>query len=146
MDLTTTVKLALYERIASSATVPGSDELAAGLQLPADTVRAAFGELASQRLLVLQRDTGEILMAPPFSAVATPHHAEVDGRAYMANCVWDAFGVVAALGGTGVAVTRAGGTGTELRFPVADGIPEPVAAVFHYAVPASRWWEDIVFT
>lgn len=146
MDQATRVKLALYTWIAESARIPLRRELAAALELPAGEVDAAFGALAGQRLLVLDDDTGEILMAPPFSAVDTPHRAEVAGRVYAANCAWDAFGVVAALGGTGVALTRAGGAGPELRFPVRDGKPEAVPAVFHYAVPAARWWEDIVFT
>jgi hypothetical protein len=60
--------------------------------------------------------------------------------------VWDAFGVVAAMGGSGVVETASGGTGSLLRIRVTDGSPEPVPCVFHYAVPAARWWQDIVFT
>jgi len=37
-------------------------------------------------------------MAPPFSGVETAFPAEVQGRRYYANCVWDALGVPAALG------------------------------------------------
>jgi hypothetical protein len=29
---------------------------------------------------------------------------------------------------------------------VADGHLQPTDSVVHFAVPAARWWEDIVFT
>ena len=145
-DFTTRTKLRLYEIIATTTRVPLVRELAAELGAPEADVRAALDELRARRLVVIDPGTREIRMAPPFSPVPTPHQGIVDGRTYQALCVWDAFGVVAALGGTGVAVTRSGGTGEELRFPIENWRPRAVDAVFHYAVPAARWWEDIVFT
>ena len=40
-------------------------------------------------------------MAPPFSGVETAFRVIVDDKSYYANCVWDALGVVAALGRDG---------------------------------------------
>lgn len=146
MDFVTELKLHIYGRIASSARVPPIADMVRDLAVSRRRIVDALTELERQRLVVLDASTREILMAPPFSAVETPHGAEVEGRVYAANCVWDAFGVVAALGGTGVARTRSGGTGEALLFPVQGSVPEAATAVFHYAVPAARWWDDIVFT
>jgi hypothetical protein len=47
-------------------------------------------------MLVLE-PTGEILMANPFSAVPTPFLAEVGGRRWFGNCIWEALGIIATL-------------------------------------------------
>ena len=146
MDLATTVKLRIYDWIAQTTVVPAAQQLATDCGLSLEAARDAMDQLESLRLLVLDKATREIRMAPPFSAVPTQHRAVVRNQSYTANCVWDAFGVVAALGGTGIVETASGGSGTPLRIPVTDSRPAPVPCVFHYAVPAARWWQDIVFT
>jgi hypothetical protein len=146
MDLATTVKLRIYDSIAETTVMPTTQQLARDCGLSLEAVREAMAQLASLRLLVLDQTTREIRMAPPFSAIPTQHRAVVRNKSYTANCVWDAFGVVAALGGTGVVETASGATGSQLRIRVNDGKPEPLPCVFHYAVPAARWWQDIVFT
>lgn len=146
MDLATNVKLRIYDWIAQTTVVPTAQQLASDCGLSLEAVREAMEQLESLRLLVLDKTTREIRMAPPFSAVPTPHCAVVRNKSYSANCVWDAFGVVAAMGGTGVVETAAGGTGSMLRIRVTNGHPDPAPCVFHYAVPAARWWQDIVFT
>ena len=60
-------------------------------------------ETALQRLhdahaLVLEPGSTEIRMLNPFSAVPTAYRVEAAGRSWYGNCVWDAFGVPAALG------------------------------------------------
>jgi hypothetical protein len=39
-------------------------------------------------------------MAMPLSAIPTPFQVEVGGRHFFGNCIWDALGIVAMLGGT----------------------------------------------
>jgi hypothetical protein len=36
--------------------------------------------------------------------------------------------------------------GEPIEIDVVDRSPEPADTVFHVAVPASGWWDDIVFT
>lgn len=146
MDLATTVKLHIYDSIAQTTVVPTTQQLASDCGMSVETIRAAMVQLENLRLLVLDQTTREILMAPPFSAVPTLHRALVRDKSYSANCVWDAFGVVAAFGGTGVVETASGASGSPLRIRVTDNQPERVPCVFHYGVPAARWWQDIVFT
>jgi len=33
-----------------------------------------------------------------------------------------------------------------MTFEIKNGQPVPQPCVFHFAVPAARWWEDIVYT
>ena len=69
-----------------------------------------------------------------------------DGRSYHGNCVWDALGVIAMLGSDGEVETSCADCDSPLELSVRDGALAPTDTVVHFAVPAARWWEDIVFT
>jgi hypothetical protein len=96
-------------------------------------------------MVVLQRDTGEILMANPFSAVRTPFLAQVDGRSYYGNCIWDVLGIPAMLRRDAVIQTSCGDCGTSMTLRIVNGSLEPAVGIAHFAVPAAQWWADIVF-
>ncbi len=85
-------------------------------------------------------------MAPPFSGVPTQHRATIGGTEYAANCAWDAFGVVAALGGTGEVTSRCEETLVPLVLHLTPDGPPSSEWLFHCVVPAVDWWNDIVFT
>jgi hypothetical protein len=94
-------------------------------------------------MLVLQ-PTGEILMAPPFSAVPTPFITEVEGRRWFGNCIWDGLGIIAALHIDGRVLTSCASSGEKLELNVSGGVLTGEGVV-HFALPARRWWDDIVF-
>jgi alkylmercury lyase-like protein len=98
----------------------------------------------SHALVVDER--GEIRMANPFSAVPTPFRVDASGRRWYGNCAWDAFGICAALHGDGRIETACADCGDELVVEVRDGRPSDESLLFHCLVPASDWWDDIVFT
>ena len=87
-----------------------------------------------------------IQIAPPFSGVHTQHRVTVNGTEYLANCAWDAFGVVAALGGTGTVLSRCEQTFDPLVLNLTADGPPPSGWLFHRLVPATDWWNNIVFT
>jgi Alkylmercury lyase len=88
---------------------------------------------------------GEIRMANPFSAVPTSYRVGAGGRSWYANCAWDAFGIPAALHVDGHLSTECADCGEAIAVELRGG-PEPADHVFHVAVPAAHWWDDIVFT
>jgi len=146
-ELETEIKLALYRWIADAASVPNSAELARAMNLRDSEVREGFSRLHAKRLLVPEPgDSARIRMAPPFSAVPTPFPVEANGKRYYANCVWDAFGVAAALHTDAVVPTADGFSGEQLTLEVTNAQPMPQSYVAHFAVPAARWWDDIIYT
>jgi hypothetical protein len=113
---------------------------ATGEQPPRVADREALHALADQHVVVLdERD--RIVMAHPFAAHDDGARVEAGGRTWRGSCAWDAFGIVAALGLDDAHVTDAGGVQVEFRGGAPTG-----DAVFHVAVPAARWWDDIGFT
>ncbi len=94
---------------------------------------------------MLDDDGTAIRMANPFSALPTAFRVHADGRAWFANCAWDAFGICAALHVDGRIDTPCADCGDPLRIEVVDGRPDDASLLFHAVVPARRWWDDGVF-
>ena len=146
-DFDTAVKLALYQITADTGSIPNASEVARATQSSEEQVIAAFAQLHSKRLLVPEpEDPGRIRMAPPFSGIPTPFPVEARGRRYYANCVWDAYGVAAALRADAVIPARDGFSGEPFTLEVRGDQPILQPYVAHFAVPAAHWWDDIVFT
>jgi alkylmercury lyase-like protein len=146
MDFDLSVKLAVYHHFAAAGARPSAAEIAAGLSAPAVSVREAFGRLRAQRVLVLEADGESIRMAPPFSGVPTQHVVTAGGVSYFANCAWDALGIPAALKKSATVRSRCEQSLEPLELQVSATGPESSEWLFHCAVPAAHWWDDIVFT
>ena len=147
LNLDDTVKLEIYGRLAQLGIAPTVPEVARSLALPIEDVAAAFARLHQRRLLVPEPgDPARIRMAPPFSGVVTPFEVRSDGVLYHANCIWDALGIPAALHRDAVIDARDGHTGEPMALEVLNGAPVTRPCVIHFAVPAARWWTDIVYT
>jgi hypothetical protein len=141
------VRLHIYNAFLSDGAPPSVAETARALQLPTDDAAASFDRLASGRVIVLEPGTRDVRMAAPLSAVPTRFNVRLnDGRSYCANCVWDALGVMAMLARDGVVDATCADCDASVELRVERGELAPSTAVVHFAVPAARWWEDIVFT
>ena len=146
MEFDTQVKLAIYHHFAETGCGPSPDEIASRAAAGVDQVLAAYARLRAERVLVLEPDGATIRMAPPFSGVPTQHRVEAAGTRYYANCAWDALGIPAALQSPGTVYSRCEQSGNPLQLEVGINGPESSDWYFHCLVPASKWWQDIVFT
>jgi hypothetical protein len=145
-DFDTTAKLFIYRTIAETTRPPSRKDLADGLGVSESEVAAALARLREKRLVFLGRDSGEIVMAPPFSAVPTSFNVLIGNRSYFANCVWDAYGIAAALRRDAEIQASCGCCSDPMRMAVKEEQPVPLPGVAHFAVPARHWWDDLTFT
>ena len=145
-DLDARIREEVYGGVVETGRVPLAADVAARLGVPAADVHAGFRRLRERRLLALAPGTGEVVMAPPFSAVPTPYLVHARSNAYFANCVWDAFGIAAALHADADVEASCGCCDEPMRLAIRGGKPEPAPGVAHFAVPAARWWDDIAYT
>jgi len=146
-DLDTRVKLAIYEITAETGRVPNSSEVSRKIDINEAEVLGAFARLHAKRLIFPEpSDPSRIRMAPPFSGIPTKFPVEANGKRYYANCVWDAYGIAAALHCDAVSHASDGHTGEPLTLEVKNGKPVLKTFVAHFAVPAAHWWDDLVFT
>jgi hypothetical protein len=136
----------VYDAAIASGLPPTAQQAADALGVERDQVRASFERLAESHQLVLQRETREILMAMPFSAVATPFTVRVGAVSYHANCAWDALGIPVMLKQDAQLATTCGCCTSAMELQVRAGKLEPTTAIVHFAVPAREFWDNIVFT
>jgi hypothetical protein len=146
------VRLAILEMYLAGKS-PTVETVSLSLTLDAGETASAFDRLAAKRAIVLTPGTRDILMAAPFAGKPTDHRVRVGDRVYHANCIWDALGVPAMLAGDGrpadaTIETTCVDCSQSLMLEVSQGTvtARPDGVVAHFAVPAARWWEDIVFT
>ena len=133
----------VYRRFVELGRAPTLAELTDDLGGDAEP---ALQRLHGAHVLVLEPDRAEIRMAKPFSAVPTPHRVEAGGRWWYGNCAWDAFGIPAALHVDGHVSSSCPDCGEPIEIEIRGERPIPDEHVFHVAVPAAHWWDDIVFT
>ena len=146
-EIDTEVKLAIYELTAETGSIPTASDISRKIDIGESDVIAAFGRLHSKRLLLPEPgDVSRIRMAPPFSGVPTAFLVEANSKRYYANCVWDAYGIAAALHCDAVSHASDGHTGEPLTLEVKNGAPMLHPYVAHFAVPAAHWWDDLIFT
>lgn len=117
------------------------------LGLDGAQVAASYAALGAAHVVVLDRDSGEVWMAMPFSAVPTAFPVVIAGRSVWANCAWDAFGIAAALDEDISFATPCPASGAVIAGGVRRGVAYAhPGAVAYVGVPAARWWDDIGFT
>ena len=135
----------VYHRFVETGRALRVDDVARELELSREEVEASFHRLHDGHAFVLEPGRLELLMLNPFSCVPTPHRVEAAGRWWYANCGWDAYGVLAALGVDGHISSSCPDCAEPIEIDVRDRRPVGDEHVFHVLLPAERWWDDIVF-
>lgn len=139
------VRAEVYRFLIDRGRPPVPAELAMALDLAQAQVEESLQRLAGDHLLVLAPGTSYVWMANPFSALPTAYSVEAGGRHWFGNCIWDGLGILAVLGTGGVVRTWCPDCLEPMAVAVDnDEVVEPNGVV-HYAIPASRWWDDIGF-
>jgi Alkylmercury lyase len=144
--LDSAVRLELYRFFVDQGRPPVAAEVAETLATDQASVEDSLRRLADAHVLVLAPGAPYVWMANPLSAIPTPFQAEVGGRRFFGNCIWDALGVVAMLGGTGTVTSWCPDCLDQMSVAVAEGRLASGEGVVHFAVPAAHWWDDIGFT
>jgi hypothetical protein len=145
-DLTREVRLFVFRQAADTARVPQPREIAAALGHPQAEVEDAVKQLAAGRVLILAPNDGNIWAANPFCAVPSAFRVEARAKTYWGICIWDALGVVAAIGTDAVIRAACGDCSEPMLLEVRGGKLTRSEGIIHFAVPAHHWWDNIGFT
>jgi Alkylmercury lyase len=129
-----------------SGRVPRRSAVARAVGASLDDVRRSYDRLAAGHEIVLHRDTRDVLIAMPFSAVPSAFRVQSRDLAWWAVGAWDALGIAAATGHD-VRITT---TFPDCRAPLIPGVAAGRVAdashlLAHFAVPARYWNEDLAF-
>jgi hypothetical protein len=146
-DLDWTVRHFVYRYWVDHAAPPSAATTASAMGVTADEAQAAYERLERRHALLLDPETRAIRMANPLSAVPTPFRVEVGGRAYWANCAWDALGIPAMLGTDARVAATCAEDGAPIGLAVVGGrVVGDEGALVHLLLPFREWYDDQVFT
>ena len=140
------VRLHIYEQFVATGAPPPVEDTAEALGVAPEEAEDAYRRLEAARIIVLAPGTTNVWMANPLSAYPTPFRVRTPRGNFWGNCVWDALGVVAMLGGDGRIETRCPDCQEPMNLEVSDGALRPAEGVAHFAVPAKHWWGNIGYT
>ncbi|MEP6660027.1 MAG: organomercurial lyase [Acidimicrobiales bacterium] len=140
------VRNVTYHLFVDRGRAPTNADVATAAGASADEIRASWRRLHDAHAIVLHPGTSELRMANPFSAVASAFRVHAGGRSWYANCAWDAFGICAALHVDGRIETVCADCDEAIECEIRAARPSDESLLFHCLVPASAWWDDIVFT
>src|SRR5467141_3655196 len=128
-NLRKNVRKFIFEHFEENATAPVLEQIMRKFRLDRISASKVLEELQSARHISLLPGTQRILMAFPFSGIVTPFRVKVNGKdkEYFANCAWDAVAI---------------------HVKEQKVVPQQTnnSPLIYLALPASKWWENIVLT
>lgn len=140
----------VYETFLETARPPMAEEVMRRFELGRAETERLLESLGMQKSLALVPGTHRILMAWPFSAVATPFSVRLrDGKEYFANCAWDAVAFHVMLEQAVEINSFCHHSGERIWVkihPEGKVETESPCPLVYLARPASKWWLDIVDT
>ena len=140
------VRLYIYAQMVETSAAPSVADTARALGRPDGDIEHAYRALADAHMLVLRPRSHTVWMAMPFSNMQTAFTVIAGGRAYYANCAWDAFGIPAMLGIDARIFTTCPDCGGVLERKVANATLPETRGLVHFTLPARRWWDDVGYT
>ncbi len=144
-DFDNSLRLYTYRQVVATAKAPTVAQAAREIGNTEAAVRAAYARLSESHAFMLA-ESGELWRVAPFSAIPTVFPVESGGHTYYANCIWDALGIPAMLGQDATIPASCACCNLEMTLRVKAGLLLPHEGLIHVAVPARRWYEDVVFT
>ncbi len=143
-------RLRIFEHFREHAAPPVVEQLMVEFTLTRDEASEVLRELDATRHMALVPGTARVLMAFPFSAIATPFRVAAGGRTYFANCAWDAVAFHAMLDEADVMIDSACHHCAEpIHIELRGGratVVQPAEAIVYLALKPTQWWQDIVTT
>jgi alkylmercury lyase-like protein len=144
------VRFRVYQQFLDTARPPLVEELMAENAMTRAEIEATLQELVQSRGTAVVKGTYRILMAWPFSAIATPFKVKARGMTYFANCSWDAIAFHSMLGDDAIEVDSfCHHCARHVHIELAEGqatVVEPASTIVYLALRPTEWWEDIITT
>jgi len=148
-DLGQQVRKYVFEHFLDFSVPPVVEQIMKRFRLGRAQAVEVLQWLETARHVRLVPGTQRILMAFPFSAVATPFVVTRRNRRwYFANCAWDAVAFHAMLNEEVRIGTQCHHCAEPIAITLANGqaMATPRGPIVHLSLPASQWWNDIVNT
>lgn len=151
-NLQKNVRKYIFEHFEEHTTAPVLEQIMRKFGLDRASTFKVLADLQSARHIALLTGTQRILMAFPFSGIVTPFRVKVAGkeREYFANCAWDAVAIHVALGKEQWISSYCHHCSEDINIHLKDqrvvSQQSDNHPLVYLALPASKWWENILLT
>ena len=151
-NLQKNIRKYIFEHFEEHTTAPVLEQIMRKFGLDRASAFKALTGLQSARHIALLTGTQRILMAFPFSSMVTPFRVKVAGkeRVYFANCAWDAVAIHVALGKEQWISSFCHHCSEAIKIHLKDqrviSQQSDNQPLVYLALPASKWWDNIVLT
>ena len=141
------LRLCVYTSLAATGRAPDAANLAEGIGVREEDVRAALRELAAARQLALDAH-GDIALAHPFSTIDLGFSVKGTHTLWWGGCVWDSFAIPHLVPDEPevLVATTCQSCGRAHAWVVGREGPPEGRQVAHFLVPAAHMWDDVIFT
>jgi len=146
------VRKYIFEHFEEHAIAPVLEQIMRKFGLDRTSAFNVLVDLQSARHIALLTGTQRILMAFPFSSLVTPFRVKVAGKdkEYFANCAWDAVAIHVALRKEQWISSYCHHCSEDIKIHLKDHMPiskqSDAQPLVYLALPASKWWENILLT
>src|SRR2546425_12311790 len=151
-NLQKNVRKYIFDHFEDHAIAPVLEQIMRRFGLDRTSAYKVLVDLQSARHIALLTGTQRILMAFPFSSIVTPFRVKVAGKdkEYFANCAWDAVAIHVTLGRDQWISSYCHHCSEEIKIHLKDqrqvSRQSDDQSLVYLALPASKWWENIVLT
>src|SRR6267378_8188306 len=151
-NLQRNVRKYIFEHFEEHTTAPALEQIMRKFRLDRTSAFKVLVDLQSARHIALLTETQRILMAFPFSSIVTPFRVKVTGKEkeYFANCAWDAVAIHVAVGKEQWISSYCHHCSEDIKIHLKDQklVSQQLdnQPLVYLALPASKWWENIVLT
>ena len=143
------VRLFIFEHFLEHAVPPVVEQVMREFSMSRGAATDVLRDLEAAHHIALVKGTARILMAFPFSAIATPFRVTVRDRSYFANCAWDAIAFHAMLGQDTTVDSFCHHCAAPIQIELKGGratLVDPKESLVYLALRPAEWWGDIVTT
>jgi hypothetical protein len=148
-DLSKLVRKFVFEQFLERSHPPVLEEIMQKFELDRAAASGVLKELHDGRQLVLLAGSQRILMAHPFSSIASPFEVTMSNKKYFANCAWDAIAFHVMLKKDATVDSFCHHCAAKIRIELSKSkivSSKPKEALVFIGVPAAKWWENVVNT
>lgn len=143
------VRKFVFDQFLEHSRPPVLEEIMARFELDRVVAFGVLKELHDSHLLVLLAGSQRILMAHPFSSIASPFEVTISNKTYFANCAWDAIAFHVMLGKDVTVDSFCHHCAAKIKIQLRNNkiiSSDPKEAIVFIGIPAARWWENVVNT
>jgi len=143
------VRKYIFDYFLSNSRAPVLEEIMDRFGLTRKEAAKVLEELELAHHVIRVPGTNRILMANPFSALDTPFRVEVGAKEYFAACAWDAVAYHVMLSRDTQVRSFCHHCAEPIKIKFSEGRPvssKPLLPIVYLALPAVKWWENIVIT